>query len=96
MDTLTEVISDLNKKGFTEDLRALNGVIHALKSKKEYSPEDLTIAESYRFEGMTDPSDEMVCFAIKNNQGPVGTLVMSFNAHHSQELETVQKIPSEK
>lgn len=94
MDTLTEVINELNKKGFTEDLRALDGVIQALKSKKKYAPEDLTIVESYRFEGMTDPSDEMVCYAVKSHEGPLGTLVMSFSADHSQELETVEKIRS--
>lgn len=96
MDTLSEAINTLNEKGFIEDFRATEECVEALGSKKKYYPEDLVIVQSYRFEGPTDPADEMVCFAIKAKDGTKGTLVMSFNSQHSQAIETVQKIPNER
>ncbi|WP_462316963.1 phosphoribosylpyrophosphate synthetase [Marinilabilia sp.] len=96
MDTLSEAINALNKEGFTEDFRATEECVEALGSKKKFDPEDLTIVRSYRFEGPTDPADEMVCFALKAKDGTMGTLVMSFNSEHSQAIETVQKIPVRK
>lgn len=96
MDTLLEAINALNKEGFTEDFRATEDFVEALGIKKKFKPQDLVIVKSYRFEGPTDPADEMVCFAIRANDGTAGTLVMSFNSEHSQAIETVQKIPGEK
>lgn len=96
MDTLSEAINKLNKDGFTEDFRATEECIEALRSKKKFNPEQLKIVQSYRFEGPTDPADEMVCFAIEANDGTKGTLVMSFNSEHSQAIETIRKIPDRK
>ncbi|PWE01267.1 phosphoribosylpyrophosphate synthetase [Marinilabilia rubra] len=93
MDTLSEAINTLIKEGFDENFRATEECVEALSSKKKYAPDALTIVKSYRFEGPTDPADEMVCFAIKANDGIKGTLVMSFNSEHSQAIETIQKIP---
>jgi len=93
MDTLSEAINALNKEGFVEDFRATEECVEALTSKKKFDAKDLKIVQSFRFEGPTDPADEMVCFAIKANDGTKGTLVMSFSSEHSQAIETVQKIP---
>lgn len=92
MDTLSEAINALIKEGFVEDFRATEECVEALGSKRKFDPEDLTIVKSYRFEGPTDPADEMICFAITANDGTKGTLVMSFNSEHSQAIETIQKI----
>ncbi len=96
MDTLTDIINELNKKGYTEDFRAGENHLEGLVSKKKFNPEELLIVESHRFEGMTDPADETVCFAMEASDGTKGTLVMSYSAEHSQEIETIRKIPTKK
>ncbi len=96
MDTLSEAINMLNKEGFSEDFRATEEYVEALISKKKFEPEELKIVKSYRFEGPTDPADEMVCFAIEAYDGTKGTLVMSYSSDHSQAIETVRKIPIKK
>jgi len=96
MDTLSEAMENLNKEGFTEEMRPAGNFIEAIGARKKYNPEDLIIMKSYRFEGMTDPADEMICYAISARDGTKGTLVMSFSAKNSEGVETVRKIPSKK
>ncbi|MGY5353408.1 phosphoribosylpyrophosphate synthetase [Wenyingzhuangia sp. IMCC45467] len=91
-ETLSEATNDLSKKGFTDNFVAKNESIKALYAKKEYSPSDLTINERYRFEGMTNPSDQSELFAITANDGVKGTLTMSYGANHSQNIELIKQI----
>lgn len=96
MDTLSETIQELKARGFNEDFIARGDHVQIPASKKKYNAEDLLIVESFRFEGMTDPGDEMTCFAIEARDGAKGTLVMSFSAEHSDGVEIIRKIPSKR
>ena len=92
-DTLSEAVNTLTQNGYTEDFEAEDNYIKALYSKKEYQPSELSIVESYRFEGMTDPNDQAVVFALEALDGTKGTLVMSYSAEHGQNEELIKKIP---
>ena len=91
-NTLSIAVDALTKEGFIEDFKAEENCIKALYSKKEYQPENLTIVKSFRFEGMTNPDDESELFAIVANDGIKGTLVMSYSAEHSQNVELIKLI----
>ncbi|NER13466.1 phosphoribosylpyrophosphate synthetase [Leptobacterium flavescens] len=91
-DTLSVAVDSLTRKGYTDSFKAEEHCIVALYSKKEYQPEDLKIVHSFRFEGMTNPADETELFAIAAKDGLKGTLVMSYSAEHSQNVELIKKI----
>lgn len=91
-DTLSIAVDMLTKEGYTEDFKAEENYIIALYSKREYSPEDLKIVNIFRFEGMTNPEDEVELFAIVANDGTRGTLVMSYSAEHFQNVELIKQI----
>lgn len=91
-DTLSEATNDLNKKGYTDNFVAKAESIKALYAKKEYQPNDLTVDERYRFEGMTNPSDQSELFAITAKDGTKGTLSMSYGANHSQNIELIKQV----
>lgn len=94
-DTLSEATTALANEGYTENFRADEDFILALTSKKKYEPSDLIITERYRFEGQTNPADSMELMAIRANDGTRGTLVMSYGAKHSQNVELIRDIKSE-
>ncbi|MBW8244347.1 phosphoribosylpyrophosphate synthetase [Muricauda oceani] len=95
--TLSQAVNTLTQnEGFKEDFEADESCIKALYSKKEYQPSDLVIIESYRFEGMTNPSDQSTVFAIEAKDGTKGTLVMSYGASTSQNEELIRQIPYKK
>ena len=91
-ETLSEAINNLTQKGYTDNFIANDTCIKALYAKKEYQPKDLKIEESYRFEGITNPSDQSELFAISANDGVKGTLTMSYSANHSQNIELIKQL----
>lgn len=82
-DTLSEAVDDLIRRGYTEDFLAMEDkdCLYCNKHSLELSPDDFEIDEIYRFEGMTDPADESIVFAISSQKHNVkGTVINSFGA----------------
>lgn len=67
-DTVTEALADLKKRGYTIDFSIITDeecVVCRLTSTV-LSPDDFEIDDLYRFEGNTDPGDEMIVYAISS------------------------------
>ncbi|CAG5005428.1 hypothetical protein DYBT9275_03580 [Dyadobacter sp. CECT 9275] len=83
-DTLIERLEELKERGFTYDF---NLTAHALEVHKgdgislTLSPDDFNIVEVYRFEGMSNPSDTSILYAIESCDGLKGTLVSSYGVY---------------
>lgn len=92
-DTLSEAVNFLTQNGFDDGFKADKELIVGSKSSKNYAPDELKIVETYRFEGMSNPQDSTVVFAIEASDGNKGTLVMSYSSEHSQNFELIKKIP---
>lgn len=94
--TLSEAVNKLTSEGYKEDFEAGENSIKALYSKKEYQPDELLVVATYRFEGMTNPSDQTTVFALEAYDGTKGTLVMSYSAEHGQNVDLITQIPNAK
>ena len=46
----------------------------------------MTIVEYHRFEGMTNPSDTSIVFAVETNDCVRGTLIMNYGANSDLEV----------
>lgn len=82
-DTLSEAVNDLIKRGYTTDflLQEEKECLLCKHNSLELSPEEFTIDEVYRFEGMSDPADESIVFAISSEKHNVmGLVINSFGA----------------
>jgi hypothetical protein len=83
-ETVSEAINDLVKRGYTHDFN-----VHAEKeclvcntSLNQLSADDFEIDETYRFEGNTDPGDEMILFAISSKKHNIkGTLLNAYGLY---------------
>jgi len=78
-DTLSEAVNDLIKRGYTTDflLQEEKDCLLCSNNSLELSPEDFIIDEVYRFEGMTDPADESIVFAISSEKHHIKGLVIN-------------------
>lgn len=67
-DTASEAINDLAKRGYTSDFKVLidNDCLECSHTSSRLSPEEFQIDETHRFEGNTDPGDEMIVHAISS------------------------------
>lgn len=85
-DTLSEAVNDLAKRGYTADflMHEEKDCLYCSRNSLELSPDDFTIDEVYRFEGMTDPADESIVFAISSAKFNIkGLVINSFGANFS-------------
>ena len=69
-NTVTEAIPDLIARGYTRDfnVRPFTECFVCNKTGNTLSPDEFVIDEVFRFEGMTDPADEMILYAISSDQ----------------------------
>jgi hypothetical protein len=81
-ETVTEAIAALRKKGYTEDFNLKENCIECREGKFKLFHDQFQIDHVYRFEGMTDPDDETVLYAISSPQHNVkGTLVNAYGIY---------------
>lgn len=95
-DTLVEAQNALIERGFTEQFDTREGEIHALSGERKYEPQDLKIVGDVRFEGMSNPADNMILYAIVANDGTKGTMVDNVGGPESaQDADLIRAIPME-
>lgn len=74
-ETVSQAISELNKKGFAIDFNLKeNSLVHHYQKYGDC----FEIVDVYRYEGNSDPADEAVVYAIESNIGLKGILVAGF------------------
>ncbi len=79
--TLTAVIDDLTRRGFTEHFTLTDGGLRGVNSARTFPADEVTISEHHRFEGVSDPDDMSIVYAIKTSDGLRGTLVDAFGVY---------------
>jgi hypothetical protein len=86
-DRLTEmtdqqqVSEKLAGKGFTEQFRVEKGRLIAVGSRKMYKSKDVHAVNFYRFEGISNPDDMSVLYAIETCDGTKGTLTDAYGLY---------------
>jgi hypothetical protein len=78
-ETLSEAMNALKEKGFTYDFDFKNKSLY--NDFKEFKPNQLKIVEIHRFEGMTNPDDSSILYAIISDDGQKGLLVDAYGMY---------------
>jgi hypothetical protein len=79
--TLAGAIDDLARRGFTESLSVVGDRLRAVETGKTFRPQDVVIREYRRFEGVSDPDDMSIVYAIETEGGIRGTLVDAYGVY---------------
>jgi hypothetical protein len=93
-DTVSEAMTDLKKLGYTIDFSIMTEkeclICH--KTKNELAPEDFKIDAFYRFEGDSDPGDEMIVYAISSDTYNLkGIVVSAFGIYAGETTSAIVK-----
>ncbi|HVX49915.1 MAG TPA: hypothetical protein VHB48_07150, partial [Chitinophagaceae bacterium] len=86
MATLSQILEKLRLKKMDNEFRWQDGCFTAGKGK-QYSPEDLTIIKTYRFEGESDPADSSILYIIEAKDGLKGYSLDAYGVYSSHEDE---------
>jgi hypothetical protein len=96
-ETLVEAIQDLKARGYTKDFNLKENCIECRELNLQLQPEQFEVREIHRFEGMTNPADSSVVYAIESGDGLKGLLVDAYGAYaSSMTLELAQKLRSDR
>ena len=89
-ETLSMAMSDLKEKGYTEELNLKRDHIECINRKFNIGPNEFDVDEMHRFEGMTNPDDSSILYAITSPEHDVkGLLVDAYGVYSdplSQEM----------
>ena len=78
-DTVTAAVTLLEADGYAADLILRDGVLMATTERTTCAVDEAVVERMYRFEGASDPGDEMVVFGVHDPTNDVrGTLVSAF------------------
>jgi len=84
--TVTEALEDLARRGFTANFEYLDGAFTVVDSGRTFRAEELTIVEHHRFEGISDPDDMAVVYALISRAGVRGVVVDAFGVYANPKL----------
>lgn len=86
MLTLSEVMEKLREKGITDEIRMTEDKRFVITgTEKSYKPEDLKILRTYRFEGASDPDDNIALYLIQDLYGNKAMIIDSYGANSNYE-----------
>lgn len=98
MNTLSQILEKLRKKGIDNEIKMTDHGKMQGVGQKIYSPEDLTIIKTYRFEGDSDPGDNAVLYILEDKDGQIGYILDAYGMYTSQENagfdDFLKKIPT--
>ena len=98
MTTLSSVLEKLRLKKRDNEFRMYPEGFGTTPDK-HYQPEDLKIIRTYRFEGDSDPSDNVILYILEANDGQLGYNMDAYGAYSNHEGDGyddfIKKIPME-
>ena len=81
MSTLSGTLADLGRQGFTHHFQVVGHRVRTLDGGGTFGPDQVLIRKWHRFEGVSDPDDMAIVYALESVNGTRGTLVDAFGVY---------------
>ena len=81
MTELEKCLKMLEEQGYTGQFRIEKSKLVSLDSNKKYKAKDVKAVNFYRFEGVSNPDDMSILYAIETCDGSKGTLVDAYGLY---------------
>lgn len=92
-DTLSEAINGLRSEGYVNDFNLHPEWIECPPLNLKMKPQQFTVEQVHRFEGMSSTDDNSVLYAIAGESGVKGVLVDAYGAYaESLSSDMVEKL----
>ncbi|HUM16612.1 MAG TPA: hypothetical protein VL086_13040 [Candidatus Nitrosotalea sp.] len=92
--TLASVMDELARSGFGEHFGVSDGTLRSFDSGRTFSARQVVIREYRRFEGVSDPDDMSIVYAIEGQGGARGILVDAFGAYSDPTVSAfLERVP---
>lgn len=91
MNNEENLMKKLEQHGYTEQFKVQKDRLVSLTSGKKYKTGDVTAANFYRFEGISDPDDMSILYAIETSDGAKGTLTDAYGRYSDEDTGAFMK-----
>ena len=91
MNNEENLMSNLEKHGYTEQFRVQHKLLESVSTGKKYKCDDVKAVNFYRFEGISDPDDMSILYAIETCDGAKGTLTDAYGRYSDEETGEFMK-----
>lgn len=92
MNTVSEVIDKLKSEGYTEDFNLKESCLECKGNYLQIFPNEFVVDKYYRFEGISDPGDEAVVYAISSPTYHIkGTLINGYGIYSDKMADEMIK-----
>lgn len=81
MTDLEKCMNKLEAQGYTDQYRVEKGKLVDVTNNKKYKAKDVKAVNFFRFEGITNPEDMSILYAIETSDGRKGTLVDAYGMY---------------
>lgn len=85
MTDMGKCLNKLESEGYTDQYKVEGGKLIDLTNNKKYKPKDVRAVNFYRFEGISNPDDMSILYAIETSDGRKGTLVDAYGFYSDDE-----------
>ena len=93
MTTVSQVLNNLKAQGYTVDFNLDDNCLVCSENRLKVHPEEFVVDRHYRFEGMSDPGDQAVIYAISSpNHQIKGVLVNGYGIYSDPQTDAIIKV----
>lgn len=92
-DSLSEALNALLEKGFKASFTTKDGYFITTDSNKKFRAHELKIVQKFRFEGISNPSDQSELMAIIACDGTRGTIITNYSFQSNLDTDLIREIP---
>jgi len=85
MTDMEKCLNKLEAEGYTDQYKVEGGKLHDLTNNKKYKAKDVKAVNFYRFEGISNPDDMSILYAIETSDGRKGTLADAYGFYSDDE-----------
>src|SRR5947209_7979115 len=97
MTDMDKCMKQLEEKGYTDQFKAEKGRLINLSTNKKYKAKDVKAVNFYRFEGISNPDDMSILYAIETCDGTKGTLTDAYGRYSDEDTGAfMKKVETEK
>jgi hypothetical protein len=89
--TLSQKMNELKEEGYVNDFNLNVDRITNTKGDNSYLPDECHVDKIFRFEGMTNPADNSILYAISTSDGKKGLLVDGYGVTGGQISKTLRE-----
>lgn len=94
---LHDKINDLERDGYKAQFKLDGEKLLDTRSGEKYKPSQLTLIREFRFEGISNPDDMSILYALEAEDGTRGTVVDSYGTYADADLaEFLNQVGSRK